>query len=78
MIVKSAGFAATTVFSAAPIACGPYAVRVRLVPSADNGPGMKGPQDDWNVDFAGRLRRQHALGDRPGTGFFFSRGQVSL
>ncbi len=53
-----AGFAATTVFSAAPIACGPYAVRVRLVPSADNGPGVKGPQDDWNLDFAGRLRRQ--------------------
>lgn len=53
-----AGFAATTMFSAAPIACGPYAVRVRLVPSADNGAGLKGPQDDWNTDFSGRLRRQ--------------------
>jgi hypothetical protein len=52
------GFAAATVFSAAPIACGPYAVRVRLVPSPDNGPGTKGAQDDWNTDFSGRLRHQ--------------------
>jgi hypothetical protein len=53
-----AGFAATPMFSAAPIACGPYAVRVRLVPSADNGAGLRSPQDDWNADFSGRLRRQ--------------------
>ena len=32
------GFATETALSAAPIACGPYAVRVRLVPVPGNGP----------------------------------------
>ncbi len=48
------GFATTTFYSAAPIACGPYAVRVRLVP-ADN---TLRPADstDWARDMADRLR----------------------
>lgn len=33
-----ASFATETFYSAAPIACGPYAVRVRLVPAPFNGP----------------------------------------
>ena len=31
------GFAVEPVFSCVPIACGPYAVRVRLLPAAANG-----------------------------------------
>lgn len=52
-----AGFASETLFSAAPIACGPYAVRVRLVPDAGNG-GPITSGSDWNADFAGRLGKQ--------------------
>lgn len=36
-----ASFATETFYSAAPIACGRYAVRVRLVPSPDNGPSAE-------------------------------------
>jgi hypothetical protein len=52
------GFADTTMFSAAPIACGPYAVRVRLVPAPSNKIPLTGVQTDWNADFSGRLARQ--------------------
>ncbi|MDR7306346.1 catalase [Rhodoferax saidenbachensis] len=52
------GFAAQTMFSAAPIACGPYAVRVRLVPAAANGAGVQGTQDDWGAEFSGRLKQK--------------------
>ncbi len=50
------GFATETVFSAAPIACGPYAVRVRLVPAADNGPAKADAKQDWGADFSATLR----------------------
>ena len=50
------GFATETVFSAAPIACGPYAVRVRLVPSASNGPASADAKQDWGADFSAKLR----------------------
>lgn len=49
------GFACEPLFSAAPIACGPYAVRVRLEPMADNGPPDSAARDDWGTDVARRL-----------------------
>jgi hypothetical protein len=52
------GFATEPLFSAAPMACGPYAVRVRLVPSAANGVATPGASSDWGADFAARLARQ--------------------
>jgi hypothetical protein len=50
------GFATETHYSAAPIACGPYAVRVRLVPSAGNGPAKPDARQDWGADFSAHLR----------------------
>ena len=52
------GFATEPVFSAAPIASGPYAVRVRLVPAAGNGPVSAHAKQDWNADFSGKLREK--------------------
>jgi hypothetical protein len=52
------GFATEPLFSAAPMACGPYAARVRLVPSAANGVATPGANSDWGADFAARLARQ--------------------
>ncbi len=52
------GFATSPVFSAVPMACGPYAVRVRLVPAAANGAAMPGAKKDWGADFGARLARQ--------------------
>jgi len=52
------GFASHAMFSAAPIACGPYAVRVRLVPHASNGAPVRQVQHDWDAEFSGRLRQQ--------------------
>ena len=52
------GFATEPVYSAAPIACGPYAVRVRLVPAAGNGPAAPGAKQDWGADFNARLREK--------------------
>jgi hypothetical protein len=49
------GFATEIMYSAAPIACGPYAVRVRLVPSAGNGVPKSHAKQDWGVDFNARL-----------------------
>ena len=54
------GFATDAMFSAVPMACGPYAARVRLVPAASNGAVTPGAKSDWSADFSGRLR-QHAL-----------------
>jgi hypothetical protein len=52
------GFATEEVFSAVPIASGPYAVRIRLVPAAGNGAATPGAQADWGADFSARLRQQ--------------------
>ena len=52
---KFSGFATETMFSAAPIACGPYAVRVRLVPASANGPATVSAQQDWGADFSAGL-----------------------
>ena len=53
-----AGFANEALFSAAPMACGPYAVRVRLRPAGSNGAATPGAAADWGADFAARLKRQ--------------------
>lgn len=52
-------FATETFHSAAPLACGPYAVRVRLVPSAANAATGAPPARhvDWGADMAARLAR---------------------
>lgn len=49
------GFAVETFHSAAPIACGPYAARVRLVPADPALPPAQGTA--WADDVAHRLRR---------------------
>lgn len=41
------GFATETLFGNVPIACGPYAVRVRLVPAGSNGKATPGANKDW-------------------------------
>jgi hypothetical protein len=46
------GFASERFFSAAPIACGPFAARVRLLPAAPPTPGSGA---DWAGDFLGHL-----------------------
>jgi hypothetical protein len=50
------GFATEMHFSAAPIACGPYAVRVRLLPSAGNGPARADAKQNCGADFSTHLR----------------------
>ncbi len=57
------GFATEPVYSAAPIACGPYAVRVRLVPAEGNGPAKPGAKRDWGADFNARLRERNLQWD---------------
>jgi hypothetical protein len=51
------GFASETHYSAVPMACGPYAVRVRLVPAAGNGPANPQAKANWGADFSARLVR---------------------
>lgn len=50
------GFATQAFFSAVPMACGPHAVRVRLVPAASNGAADAAASRDWGADVARRLR----------------------
>lgn len=52
------GFATEALFSAVPMACGPYAVRVRLVPSPSNGSSDPQAKVDWGRDFSKRLAQQ--------------------
>jgi len=51
------GFATEPLFSAVPMANGPYAVRVRLQPAAANGAPTPGANQDWGADVAARLAR---------------------
>ncbi len=44
-------------FSAVPMANGPYAVRVRLVPASSNGTAALDAGDGWDAEFSGRLAR---------------------
>ena len=53
-----AGYANAPLFSAAPLACGPYAVRVRLLPDADNGPPDERASQGWGDDLVRRLQRR--------------------
>lgn len=57
------GFATEMHYSAAPIACGPYAVRVRLVPAASNGPASPDAKLDWGADFSAKLREKNLQWD---------------
>jgi hypothetical protein len=52
------GFATESLYSSLPMANGPYAVRVRLLPSGANGTPAAGARRDWAADFCGRLSRQ--------------------
>jgi hypothetical protein len=47
------GFATERFFSAAPIACGPYAVRARMLPAVAQA--SSGSADDWTADFLRHL-----------------------
>lgn len=50
------GFATDSLYSAVPMACGPYAVRMRLLPSPANGRPHPKACENWGADFASRLR----------------------
>jgi len=52
------GFATEPFYSAAPIACGPYAVRVRLLPGAGNGAPRPDARQDWGADMRQRLAHE--------------------
>lgn len=49
------GFTTEAFFSSVPMACGPYAVRVRLLPASGNGPASADAPKDWGADFSQRL-----------------------
>jgi hypothetical protein len=51
------GFATEPLFSAVPMANGPYAVRVRLLPAVSNGVAAPDARQDWATDFSARLAR---------------------
>ena len=50
---KFTGFATERMYSAAPIACGPYAVRVRLLPAREQP--LADASNDWAAEFGGQL-----------------------
>lgn len=52
------GFAVEALHSAVPIACGAYAVRLRLVPDAGNGAADPSAKADLGADFANRLAQR--------------------
>lgn len=52
------GFATEPLYSALPMANGPYAVRVRLVPAESNGQPSREARADWAADFSQRLRER--------------------
>lgn len=52
------GFATENMFSCVPMANGPYAARVRLVPAEANGKPEPGANKDWNADFSTRLAQR--------------------
>ena len=57
------GFASNPMYSAAPIACGAYAVRVRLVPAPANGAAVQGGSKDWSTEFGARLQKSDLVWD---------------
>jgi hypothetical protein len=50
---KFGGFATERMYSAAPIACGPYAARVRLLPARERP--LADASEDWAADFGRQL-----------------------
>ncbi len=56
-----AGFARETFHSAAPIACGPYAVKLRLMPVGEGGPPAR--RGDWTHDMLARLAKDELRWD---------------
>jgi hypothetical protein len=54
------GFATAPLYSTVPMACGPYAVRVRMLPAEGNGTPAANASQDWAADFS-RLLRERAL-----------------
>ena len=52
------GFATEPLFSTVPMANGPYAVRVRLLPASSNGKPDPAAREDWAADFSQRLRNK--------------------
>lgn len=52
------GFATEPLFSTVPMANGPYAARVRLLPSESNGKPLPDAKKDWAADFSARLAHQ--------------------
>ncbi|WBY01122.1 catalase [Ramlibacter tataouinensis] len=52
------GFATEPLYSALPMANGPYAVRVRLVPDAANGEPDPSARSDWAADVRRRLQQR--------------------
>lgn len=51
------GFATEPLFGTLPMANGPYAVRVRLLPAVSNGAAAAHASEDWAADFTSRLAR---------------------
>ncbi len=52
------GFASQEFYSAAPLACGPYACRVRMLPAAPAGqPFGEGARVDWAKEFSSHLEK---------------------
>lgn len=56
-----AGFARETFHSAAPIMCGPYAVKLRLTPAGEGAPAAR--RGDWANDMIARLARHELRWD---------------
>jgi hypothetical protein len=54
---RSRAFATETFHSVSPMANGPWAVRMRLLPAGSNGRSSAASRNDASADFAARLRR---------------------
>ena len=52
------GFASESMFSAVPVACGPYAIRLRLTPDPANQQVIPLATSSWSEDFDSRLAQQ--------------------
>ena len=52
---RFSGFATEALFTAVPMACGPFAARARMVPSVTNGEAKAQAKQDWGADFSERL-----------------------
>lgn len=56
------GFATAPLFSAVPMANGPYAARVRLEPATSNGAATRDAAADWDADFSTASRAGRCTG----------------